>query len=473
MKEDLKIAWRNLWRNKRRTMITSSSVFFAVFFAVIMRSYQLGSYDSMILNFIESYSGYMQVQNVKYQDNPSVDYSFDFSDSLSSTISGISGVVSVSPHIESFALASNGTQSKGVGILAIDPEMEKHFSNPEKKLVKYRITREAVDRLRLENNIPQGLTDRLENNIGRAYSSKAKFELESEFSSEESKLYLASILKICEISNGFLTNDDSGVLVSDRLASYLHLHIGDTVILMGQGYHGASAAGVFPVRGIIKMPSPEIDNKLVIMTIKTAGEYFDLEGKITSLSINLTSKSPRVMREVQNKINNILPDKNTVVKTWEELNPVLVQQIQGDSQTGIATLAMLYFIIFFGIFGTVLMMIAERKREFGVLVAIGMQKRRLKKIVTIEMILLGILGLLGGLMASAPVIIYFNYNPILLKGDLAKMMEDFGWEPIMPAAWFGPYYYWQAIVVCIMVLLATIYPLRKIGKLKEIDALRS
>jgi ABC-type lipoprotein release transport system permease subunit len=89
------------------------------------------------------------------------------------------------------------------------------------------------------------------------------------------------------------------------------------------------------------------------------------------------------------------------------------------------------------------------------------------------MILLGILGLLGGLMASAPVIIYFNYNPILLKGDLAKMMEDFGWEPIMPAAWFGPYYYWQAIVVCIMVLLATIYPLRKIGKLKEIDALRS
>jgi len=152
---------------------------------------------------------------------------------------------------------------------------------------------------------------------------------------------------------------------------------------------------------------------------------------------------------------------------------VLVQQIQGDSQTGIATLAMLYFIIFFGIFGTVLMMIAERTREFGVLVAIGMQKSRLKRIITIEMILLGSLGLICGMLASAPVIIYFYFHPILLKGDIGKMMDDIGWDAVMPTAWFGPYFYWQAIVVLIMVMAATLYPLRKISKLKEIEALRS
>ena len=242
---------------------------------------------------------------------------------------------------------------------------------------------------------------------------------------------------------------------------------------MGQGYHGSSAAGIFPVRGIIKMPSPEIDNKLIIMTIPAAQKFFDAEGKITSLSVNLTSKSHRIMSGAQNKINLLLTDKNTVAKTWEELNPVLVQQIQGDSQTGMATLGMLYFIIFFGIFGTVLMMIAERTREFGVLIAIGMQKRRLKRIVAIEMMFLGILGLTCGLIASAPFILYFHYYPIVLKGDLGKMMEDYGWDAVMPTAWFGPYFYWQAIIVCIMVFLATVYPLRKIGKLKEIEALRS
>jgi putative ABC transport system permease protein len=210
-----------------------------------------------------------------------------------------------------------------------------------------------------------------------------------------------------------------------------------------------------------------------MMTINAAQNFFDVKGRITSLSVNLTGKSHRIMSKAQKRIGLLLTDRNTVVKTWEDLNPVLVQQIQGDSQTGIATLAMLYFIIFFGIFGTVLMMIAERTREFGVLIAIGLQRIRLKRIITIEMILLGILGLIGGMLASAPVIMYFYYYPILLKGELGKMMEDYGWDAVMPTAWFGPYFYWQAIVVCIMVLAAVLYPIRKIGRLKEIEALRS
>jgi len=134
---------------------------------------------------------------------------------------------------------------------------------------------------------------------------------------------------------------------------------------------------------------------------------------------------------------------------------------------------MLYFIIFFGIFGTVLMMIAERKREFGVMIAIGMQKKKLKGIITIEMALLGAIGVISGMIASAPVILYFYYFPVVLAGDLGKMMEDYGWDAVMPTAWFGPYFYWQAVIVAIMVSVATLYPRRKIGKLKEIEALRS
>jgi ABC-type lipoprotein release transport system permease subunit len=69
--------------------------------------------------------------------------------------------------------------------------------------------------------------------------------------------------------------------------------------------------------------------------------------------------------------------------------------------------------------------------------------------------------------------LYYFYNPILLKGDVGNIMEDIGWDAVMPTAWFGGYFYWQAIVVSTMVLIATLYPLRKISKLKEIDALRS
>jgi len=473
MQEDIKIAWRNLWRNRRRTIIITASVFFAVFFSVIMRSYQLGSYDHMISNFIESFSGHMQVQHIKYQDNPSVDYSFDYADSLKASLLKIERVVSVTPHIESFALASNGTRTKGVALLAIDPGEERKFSDPENKLVRYRITESSVEKLKSKGTIPPEILDAVQKNIGRSYSSRARFELELGLPKADGELFIPVIMKECEVINGYLAENDEGVLVSDRLAGYLKVSIGDTLILIGQGYHGASAAGIFPVRGIIKVPAPDIDSRLVILTIPAAQEFFDFEGKITSLSVNLTGRSKTILKETKKSINSILYDKNTICKTWEELNPILYQQVQGDSQSGLAMLGLLYFIIFFGIFGTVLMMVAERKKEFGILVSIGMQKRRLKFIITVEMILLGFIGLSAGLIAGSPVIIYFYYYPIVLKGDLAKMMEDYGWDAVMPSAWFGPYFYWQAIIVGLMVLMAIIYPLRKIGKLKEIDALRS
>jgi len=473
MKEDFKIAWRNLWRNRRRTIITSASVFFAVFFAVIMRSYQLGSYDHMINNFIGSFTGYLQVQHVKYQDNPLIDNSFDYNDSIASAISKIDNVVSVTPHLETFTLASSGTQTKGVAVIAIDPVKEKNFSDPESRLVKYRITDEAVKLLEETGQIPDAVLEEVAKNLGRSYSSSSRLELELRLSDEDNELYIPEILRCSKVSNGYLANDDEGILVSDRLANYLKVAVGDSVILMGQGYHGVSATGIFPVRGIIKMPSPEIDNKLIIMTIPAAQKFFDAQGKISSLAINLTDKSDRTIKTAKARINALLPDKNTTAKPWYELNPILYQQIQGDSQTGLAMLGLLYVIIFFGIFGTVMMMVSERKKEFGVLVAIGMQKSKLKKIITIEMMLLGAIGLVCGLLASVPLILYFYYNPILLTGELAKMMEDYGWDPLMPTAWFGPYFYWQAGIVAMMILLTTIYPLRKIGKLKVIEALKT
>jgi ABC-type lipoprotein release transport system permease subunit len=472
MKEEFKIAWRNLWRNRRRTIITSASVFFAVFFAVVMRSYQLGSYDNMIDNFIESFTGYLQVQHVNYQDDPLIDNSFSYNDSIVSAISGIYKVVSVTPHLESFTLASNGTQTKGVAVIAIDPEKEKDFSDPQSKLVKYRITNEVVKLIQENEGIPANVLTKVKKNLDRSYSSAARFELELGLTGQEKEQWLPEILTSTQVSNGFLTAGDDGILVADRLAGYLKVAIGDSVILMGQGYHGVSATGIFQVRGIIKIPAPDMDNVLIIMTIPTAQKFYDAEGKITSLVINLTDKSNRTIQTVKAAINSLLSDKNTTTKTWYELNPILNQQIQGDSQTGVAMLGILYFIIFFGIFGTVLMMVSERKKEFGVLVAIGMQKKKLKRIIGIEMTLLGFVGLVSGLIASTPFILYFHYFPIILKGEMGKMMEDWGWEPVMPTAWFGPYFYWQAAIVAVMIFMATIYPMRKIDKLKEIEALK-
>ena len=111
---NLKLAWRNLWRNRRRTMITSASIFFAVFFALVMRSIQLGSYDHMYKNAIESYSGYIQVQHPDFWDEKTVDNTFSYDPELEEQALADENVSAAIPRFESFALASNGPRTKGV-----------------------------------------------------------------------------------------------------------------------------------------------------------------------------------------------------------------------------------------------------------------------------------------------------------------------------------------------------------------------
>lgn len=470
MNEILKIAWRNLWRNKRRTIITASSIFFALFFAITMRSFQLGSYDHMIRQVIESFSGYLQVQDTEYADDPSIDNAFNVSPDLLTSLRTDPNVAVVVPRIESFALASTGTLSKGVLVAGIDPEQEKDLSNPAQKLVRYRLSPESLERIKKLPGVSKPLLDILESMKGASFTSREILQADLSLKPADSAL-LDDLCRVCAVPGSYLNARDQGVLVSDRLSDYLNIGVGDTVVLMGQGYHGSSAAGAYPVRGIVKMPAPDLDNKLIYMSLEQASALFSLDGKLTSIAINL--RNTERMKETQARVSLLLEKEETlVVKNWEELNPTLKQQIQGDNKGGVVFLFVLYIIIFFGMFGTVQMMLSERQREFGMMVSIGMKRGKLATILTAEMIFLGLIGSLTGMLASVP-LIYMGYHyPIKLTGEMARMYMDYGFDPIMPMAWFDSYFYLQGGVVFFMVLTASYLPVRSILKLDAIKALR-
>ncbi|MFC2132568.1 FtsX-like permease family protein, partial [Bacteroidota bacterium] len=134
---------------------------------------------------------------------------------------------------------------------------------------------------------------------------------------------------------------------------------------------------------------------------------------------------------------------------------------------------LLYIIIAFGIFGTVLMMTAERKREFGVIIALGMQKLKLEIILITEMIIIGILGIISGIIASIPIILYFVYNPIKFSGESAKAYEQFGFEAVMPFAWQIDYFINQSLAVVVIIIIAIIYPITSVTRIKVSKALRA
>jgi len=467
MKDIFKIAWRNLWRNRRRTVITAASIFFAIFFAICMRSFQLGSYDHMIKQIIEAYTGYLQFQHKDYLDDPSIDNAFEASPELLQKINSDPNVKVAVPRIESFALASTGNLSKGVMVSGIAPEQELKMSNPAQKLVRYRLSNEAIAQILQDKTISANTLEKLKTLDNQSFTTKSNLMADLELTSEDHVL-LDKICQMTAIKGRYLKTDDRSVLLSDRLAKYLKASVGDSIVLMGQGYQGASAANIYPVCGIVKLPSPELDNKLVYMTIDQAAELFSLSGQVTSIAINLNNTDE--MRATQDRLSLLNPE-NLSVKNWEELNPALKQQIQGDSQSGQVFLAVLYIIIFFGIFGTVQMMISERWREFGMMVAIGMKRGKLAAIVTIEMLFLGFIGAISGMLVAAPCIILGHYHPYTFTGDMARMYIDMGFSPVMPTALFDSYFFFQGVVIFLMVILASYLPVRSIMKLNVTQAI--
>lgn len=407
MQNYFRLAWRNLWRNKRRTFITLASVFLAVLLAICMRSMQLGTYANMIGNAVRFSTGYIQIHQQGYWDKPSVNNSFEQNDTLDQLIATNKNIALAVPRLESFVLASSGDHTKGVQVTGIDPELENKM-----------------------------------NGIAGKISAGSYFN----------------------------TNDDDAVLIGDGIASYLKLGIGDTLVLLGQGYQGTTAAGQFRVTGIYHFPDNRMNNSSVYLTLTGAQNLFAAYGRLTSVSLML--RQPRKIDQTQKALAAKLNANVWEVMEWQTMNKTLLEEITGDNAGGLIMLGILYIVIAFGVFGTILMMTMERKKEFAVMIAIGMKRFQLILMLLVETCFIGFLGILAGLVISLPVLIYFNIYPVRITGTAAEMFEQFGIEPIMPAS-LDPYIFInQGIVVLVIALVAAIYPLIYIKRFKILDALK-
>jgi ABC-type lipoprotein release transport system permease subunit len=469
---DSQLAWKNLWRNKRRTIITAASIFFAVFFALVMRSFQLGAYDRMFKNIIESYTGYLQIQHRDYFDEPTIDNSFELSQPLIDRIESDPNVNTLVPRLESFALAAAESRTQGVMVLGIDPEGEEKVTDLRSKLVKYKLTPEAIQALK-KSTIPSGTKKLLDVFINESYSSEGRLLIDLDIGKEDTATALPVLRKYASFKNRYLDNNEtSGAIIGDGLSDYLKAGVGDTIVLVGQGYHGTSAAGKYEVRGIVRLPAPDIDNVIVYLPIAVAQELFAAPDMVTSAVLRLKNNDNENVLQSGESLRKLLNEPLTI-RTWHELNALLINQMEADSRSGMIMIGILYLVIAFGVFGTVLMMMAERRREFGMLVSIGMRKIKLAKVVSLEMLLIGFLGLAAGVIASLPFVFYGNVHPIRFTGEMGKMYSDYGFEPIMPTLLPDTYYLWQIVVVLIILLIAILSSIRKIFRINVISALRA
>ncbi len=404
----LRMAWRNLWRHWRRTWLTVGAMIFSNGLLIFAMSLQFGSYDMMIDNSLQAFSGHLQLQHPRYLEEPKMRYAVDDIAELAERLRRELGLDNISARAVGFALASSNERSYGLQIIGADPAHEPLVST-------------------LPGLVKQGR---------------------------------------------YLEPGTPGeIVIGAVLARNLKAGLGDELTFIGSGFDDSFAAGIVTVVGIFESGVADLDRAVAQVDLGYFQDVFAMQDRGHSLAVRAQHIDD--VESLQLQIGELLDaDKSLSLRHWDELQPGLRQAIQADMASNSFMYIVLVVLVAFSVLNTQLMSVLERTREFGTMMALGLQPTRLARLVMLETALMTALGLVLGIAVGLAINLYmsrvgFSYpgmDEVALKFNLP--------ERIYPAftilsMTLGP------AAVAIGSLLAALYPALRLYLLTPIDAMRA
>ncbi len=409
MSIDTKMAWRNIWRNTRRSILTISAITFATTLLIFMLSWQFGSYDTMINSAVKLHTGHLQVQARGYNDKRSIRLVVPDPEAVGAILNQHPGVAAYTFRATAFSLASSKERTYGVMVMGIDPEREAKVSTL-KKLVRQ----------------------------GRYLSAE----------------------------------DNLQAVIGKLLAENLRVGIGDEVVVLGQARDGSIAASVFRVKGIYRSGQDEFDRSGIYLPLKTFQDVYGMRGAVHEVVVlaKTLQDVETIKQDVSTRLEKTRKKDQLVILDWMELMPGLVQSIKVDLGSGLIFYFILVVVVAFSILNTFLMAVFERTREFGVLLAVGTTPGRLTRLLLLESVTMTLVGIIIGIVLGCIVTWYFQVHGIVISGT-AELMSQFGLpERMYPrlsvlATVIG------AGGVLVITLLTALYPALKVRRLRPVEAM--
>jgi putative ABC transport system permease protein len=406
---DVQMAWRNVWRNPRRTVLTASAVAFACLLLVFMLSFQFGSYEAMINTAVKVHTGHLQVQAKGYREDHDMRHSVNRPNAVRRIADNVAGVRSITFRANAFSLVSSKERTHGAMVIGIDPEREARTS-------------------RLRRLIRQGV-------------------------------YLSG-------------EDRPEALVGALLAGNLRIEIGDELTLLGQGRDGSIAATVVTVVGIYRTGQDDFDRSSVQIPLPLFQQVFSMGDAVHEVVLlaDALDRVPAIRRRITEELERSPDTRNLVVLDWKRLMPGLSQGITMDLVSGIIMYFILILVVAFSILNTFLMAIFERTKEFGVMMAIGTTPDRLTILLLAESGMVTALGIAVGTAVGAAVTLYFQYHGIDLAGA-SEILQAYGISgrlyPKLSVAscTAGP------AAVLVVTFFAAVYPALKVRRLRPVEAM--
>lgn len=409
MSIESKMAWRNIWRNPRRTVLTICAITFASILLVFMLSFQFGSYETMINTSVKISTGHLQIQAEKYQEKKSIRYVIPDPQKVAGIVNTIPEVAAYTFRGQAFALISSKNRSYGVVVTGIDPPGEANVSR---------------------------------------------------------------IKKLVREGNFLSATDVNQAVVGKLLAKNLRVTIGDELTLLGQGRDGSIAATVLQVKGIFSSGIDEFDRSAIQIPLSTFQDIFTMDEAVHEIVVigRALSDVSGIKAQLQEALPALNSRKPLKTLDWQEIMPGLRQAIEMDLVSGLIFYGLLIIVVAFSILNTFLMAIFERTKEFGVMMAIGTSPRRLTKVLLIESMTMTMIGIIAGIVLGIALTYYFQVYGIDFSGG-SELLSQFGITGRMYpklsilSVSIGPF------MVLFFTFFAALYPALKIRRLRPVEAM--
>ena len=373
----LKLAFRNIFRQKRRSLLTSLSMAGGYLLCTLSVSLSEGSYNNAIKFFTEDHTGHIQIHKENYLTRPKIHKTIAKTETVSQQLSNMPEIKSHTLRVFAPALAYSESKNTQARVVGIDLALEQKTS-------------------RLIHKVSEG-----------EYINSAPNE------------------------DGYYS-----AMIGLGIASSLSLTIGDELILISQGADGSIANDIYIVNSIIGNKN-SIDKSYVYLPLAAAQEFLSMGNNIHEVSILL--HDDKKAEETAANLQLIFP--GLTVSPWQVVEQTFFKSMQADKDGMRVSLGIITFIVFVGVLNTVLMSVLERTREFGVLKAIGSRPSRVALLITLETSLLSTMSIAVGFVFCAPLIYWFSTVGIQLSEALDMggvklefMTGDFTWYVFsMPA----------------------------------------
>jgi len=471
----LEIAWKNVWRNKTRSLIVITAVTIGVFAGVFTIAAMNSSVVQRIDAAVNEEMSHIQVNNKDFRSSSDIRNVIDDYPALKSTLESVPGVVNTTGRIIIKGIASTASKSTGVEITGINIEKEKeiftlyeklipgtgsYFSSETKfntafigeklakelNIIRYTLTGDALSKLE-SDGVPAEVVAKL------GSVRDQKFPTDKKFSNSVATLLTPAELKKFNLK------------IKEAAWSYRE---GSKVILTFLDMENNQTGAAFRVTGIFRTNNDMFESLAVFVPENELRQLTGMEEGTYHRAI-ARLENDELTDNVTPMIRESLPGYE--VLSWKEIQPDLAMLADMMQAIYGIFMAIILAALAFGIVNTMLMAVLERTREIGMLAAIGMNRRKIFSMIMLESVFLSIVGGITGMAVSGAVIAATAKNGINLM-KYSEGMEALGYSAHLFPTIDVQFFITTTILIVLTGILSSVYPARKALKLNPVEAIR-